>query len=84
MAVSIGTYCAVNKVISYAEKINRRNYVFIEDVLGQLPLEMQHRITPAEREQRATPWDRADVQTPWDRPNTATPWEPASRSTPWD
>lgn len=84
MAVSIGGYLAVNQTISYAEKLNKRNYLFIDDVLGHLPLEMQNRITPWDRGDVVTPWDRADTITPWDRPDRQTSWDRPNNATPWD
>jgi len=46
IAISIGTYVAVSIGIQYAEMLDERNYFFIEDALGNLPLSMQNKITP--------------------------------------
>jgi hypothetical protein len=44
--IVIGSYFLVSTGIQYAEELNQRNYFFIEDVLGKLPLDMQNKITP--------------------------------------
>ncbi len=75
MAVSIGGYLIVNHTISYAERLNKRNYLFIEDILGHLPLEMQRRVTPWDREYSITPWNRQERQTPWENSKRVTPWD---------
>lgn len=84
MAVVIGGYLVVNQTLCYVEKLEKRNYLFIEDVLGHLPLEMQRRVTPWDRGDRITPWDRDDNITPWDQPSKQTPWNRPQNVTPWD
>jgi len=84
MLVAMGTYLAVDKAISKYEEIQNRSFLYIEDVLGHLPLEMQKRITPFDRGNRTIPWERPDKITPWEGPNKVTPWEPPNRNTPWE
>lgn len=75
MAIGMGTYVLVNQGIASYRKIEKRNYLFVEDILGHLPLEMQNRITPWDRYERITPWDQPSKQTPWNRPQNVTPWD---------
>lgn len=75
MAVAVGAYVLVEGGISQYEEIDNKNYVYIEDVLGRLPLQLQ---------QRLTPYDRGNKSTPWEKQDRSTPWEPAQRRTPWD
>ncbi|MFX0199502.1 MAG: hypothetical protein ACFFCW_25550 [Candidatus Hodarchaeota archaeon] len=84
MAISVGSYMALNTAIAYAEKLNKRNYLFIEDTLGHLPLEMQNRITPWDIDGQITPWDRLNVTTPWDSVDRVTPWDRPTNPIPWD
>lgn len=41
IAVSFGGYVLVNTAISEYEKLDRNNYLYVEDVLGHLPLRVQ-------------------------------------------
>lgn len=84
MAISIGGYMVVNQAITYAENLNRRNYLFIEDILGDLPLEMQQRITPWDRTEAITPWDNEFAATPWNHKGERDLWDRNDKATPWD
>jgi hypothetical protein len=84
MAISIGGYMVVNQAITYAENLNRRNYLFIEDVLGDLPLEMQQRITPWDRAGAISPWDNQLADTPWSIKGEKDLWNRNDNPTPWD
>ena len=84
MAVSIGGYVMVSTAIDYADAVDSKNYVFIEDVLGDLPLEMQRRYTPSDLILNQTPWDIEPNQTPDDLRLNDDPSSLKLNTTPWD